>query len=49
MLNVTKLFAGRPSLPKLRLWADDAEFQDPITNAQGRKQYEPQWVIDTNK
>ena len=39
-----KLFAGRPSLPKLRLWADDAEFQDPITNAQGRKQYEPQWV-----
>lgn len=41
--SVLDLFAGRPSLKKLQLWADDAEFQDPITKAQGRKQYEAQW------
>jgi len=40
---VLDLFAGRPSLKKLQLWTDDATFQDPITLAQGRKQYEPQW------
>ena len=38
-----QLFAGRPSLKKLQLWADDATFEDPITKAVGRKQYEPQW------
>lgn len=42
--SVLDLFAGRPSLEKLKLWNDDAVFEDPITIAQGRKQYEPQWV-----
>ncbi|MCJ1225880.1 hypothetical protein MMC12_002529 [Toensbergia leucococca] len=41
--SILDLFAGRPSLKKLSLWADDATFEDPITVAQGRKQYEPQW------
>ncbi|KAI9740891.1 MAG: hypothetical protein M1818_004496 [Claussenomyces sp. TS43310] len=41
--SVLDLFAGRPSLKKLQLWADDASFHDPITKAEGRKQYEPQW------
>ncbi|MCJ1408088.1 hypothetical protein MMC19_002161 [Ptychographa xylographoides] len=40
---VLDLFAGRPSLKKLRLWDDNGVFQDPITKAEGRKQYEPQW------
>ncbi|KAG0649668.1 hypothetical protein D0Z07_3941 [Hyphodiscus hymeniophilus] len=38
-----KLFAGKPTLQKLQLWADDATFADPITKAQGRKQYQAQW------
>jgi len=42
--SVLDLFAGRPSLPKLRLWADDATFEDNITVSKGRKQYEAQWV-----
>ena len=42
--SVLDLFAGRPSLEKLQLWADDGVFEDPITIAQGRKQYEAQWV-----
>ena len=42
--SVLDLFAGRPSLEKLQLWSDDATFEDPITIAKGRKQYEPQWV-----
>ncbi|EGP83720.1 unnamed protein product [Zymoseptoria tritici ST99CH_1A5] len=41
--SVLDLFAGRPSLAKLQLWTDDATFTDPITIAEGRKQYEPQW------
>lgn len=41
--SVLDLFAGRPSLAKLQLWTDDAIFEDPITVAKGRKQYEPQW------
>ena len=41
--SVLDLFAGRPSLAKLQLWKDDAQFQDPITRAEGRKQFEPQW------
>lgn len=41
--SVLDLFAGRPSLQKLKLWADDATFSDPITIAKGRGQYEPQW------
>ncbi|MCJ1470260.1 hypothetical protein MMC07_008905 [Pseudocyphellaria aurata] len=41
--SILDLFAGRPSLKKLQLWADDAVFEDPITKAVGRKQFEPQW------
>ncbi|KAI9697145.1 MAG: hypothetical protein M1820_007880 [Bogoriella megaspora] len=41
--SVLDLFAGRPSLEKLKLWHDDATFEDPITVAKGRKKYEPQW------
>ncbi|KAF2460413.1 hypothetical protein BDY21DRAFT_406142 [Lineolata rhizophorae] len=40
---VLDLFAGKPSLQKLKLWEDDAVFEDPLTIAKGRKQYEPQW------
>jgi len=42
--SVLDLFAGRPSLEKLQLWKDEGVFQDPITVAKGRKQYEAQWV-----
>lgn len=31
-------------MKKLQLWADDGVFEDPITKAVGRKQFEPQWV-----
>ncbi|CAD6566665.1 MAG: hypothetical protein ASARMPREDX12_008786 [Alectoria sarmentosa] len=41
--SVLDLFAGRPSLKKLQLWDDEGVFEDPITKAVGRKQYEPQW------
>lgn len=41
--SVLDLFAGRPSLQKLQLWADDAVFEDPIAVAKGRKEFEPQW------
>jgi hypothetical protein len=41
--SVLDLFAGRPSLPKLQLWTDDAEFTDPLTIAKGRDQYQAQW------
>ncbi|KAF6230360.1 hypothetical protein HO133_004702 [Letharia lupina] len=41
--SVLDLFAGRPSLKKLQLWDDNGVFQDPITIAEGRKQYEAQW------
>ncbi|KAF1351002.1 hypothetical protein BDV97DRAFT_397967 [Delphinella strobiligena] len=41
--SVLDLFAGRPSLEKLQLWSDDGVFEDPITVAKGRKQYEAQW------
>ncbi|KAK3054098.1 hypothetical protein LTR09_004876 [Extremus antarcticus] len=41
--SILDLFAGRPSLSKLQLWSDGAVFEDPITVAKGRKQYEPQW------
>jgi len=42
--SVLDLFAGRPSLDKLQLWTDEGVFEDPITVARGRKQFEPQWV-----
>lgn len=41
--SVLDLFSGQPSLRKLSLWKDDATYTDPITNAEGRKQYAPQW------
>ncbi len=41
--SVLDLFAGRPSLPKLALWRDDATFADPITIAEGREKYAAQW------
>ncbi|KAF2812243.1 uncharacterized protein BDZ99DRAFT_383627, partial [Mytilinidion resinicola] len=41
--SVLDLFAGRPSLEKLQLWSDEGVFEDPITIARGRKQYEAQW------
>jgi hypothetical protein len=40
---VLDLFAGRPSLPKLALWRDDATFADNITIAEGRDKYAAQW------
>ncbi|RAL65134.1 hypothetical protein DID88_001240 [Monilinia fructigena] len=40
--SVLDLFAGRPSLPKLSLWSDAATFSDPITKAEGRKQFAAQ-------
>lgn len=42
--SVLDLFAGRPSLAKLQLWTDDAEFSDPLTIAKGREKYSAQWV-----
>lgn len=41
--SILDLFAGKPSLPKLALWRDDATFTDPITVAQGRDRYAAQW------
>lgn len=41
--SVLDLFAGRPSLRKLTLWTDDAAFIDPLTIAEGRRQYQAQW------
>ena len=41
--SILDLFAGRPSLRKLSLWQDNATFSDPLTIAEGRKQYAPQW------
>lgn len=43
MRSVLDLFAGKPSLPKLALWRDDATFADPITVAEGRDRYAAQW------
>ncbi|RKF77233.1 hypothetical protein GcM1_221053 [Golovinomyces cichoracearum] len=40
---ILDLFKGRPTLKKLKLWADDATFNDPFTLATGRKQYQAQW------
>jgi hypothetical protein len=41
--SVLDLFAGRPSLPKLALWRNDATFTDPLTIATGRDKYAAQW------
>lgn len=41
--SILDLFAGRPSLPKLALWRDDATFTDNITIATGRDKYAAQW------
>ncbi|KAI9850167.1 MAG: hypothetical protein M1838_006012 [Thelocarpon superellum] len=42
-MTPSQLFAGKPTLQKLSLWKDDAVFEDPITIARGRKEYQPQW------
>ncbi|KAJ9612922.1 hypothetical protein H2200_002863 [Cladophialophora chaetospira] len=41
--SVLDLFTGYPSKRKLALWTDDASFHDPLTIAEGRKQFEAQW------
>lgn len=41
--SVLDLFAGKPTVKKLSLWSDDAVFTDPLTIAEGRKQYSAQW------
>ncbi|KAF2651326.1 hypothetical protein K491DRAFT_607186 [Lophiostoma macrostomum CBS 122681] len=41
--SILDLFAGRPTLPKLALWRDDATFVDPLTIATGRDKYAAQW------
>jgi hypothetical protein len=41
--SILDLFAGHPTKRKLALWTDDASFHDPLTIAEGRKQYEAQW------
>ncbi|KAH7403671.1 hypothetical protein BKA64DRAFT_641639 [Cadophora sp. MPI-SDFR-AT-0126] len=41
--SVLDLFKGLPTHKKMSLWNDDATFADPLTKAQGRKQYEAQW------
>jgi hypothetical protein len=41
--SILDLFAGKPSLPKLALWRDDATFTDPITVAEGRDRFAAQW------
>ncbi|PVH78315.1 hypothetical protein DL98DRAFT_516811 [Cadophora sp. DSE1049] len=41
--GVLDLFKGLPTHKKMSLWTDDATFADPLTKAQGRKQYEAQW------
>ncbi|POS85292.1 hypothetical protein EPUL_003036 [Erysiphe pulchra] len=40
---VLDLFKGRPTLKKLQLWDENATFNDPLTMATGRKQYQAQW------
>ncbi|KAK0104823.1 hypothetical protein ONS95_005091 [Cadophora gregata] len=41
--GVLDLFKGLPTHKKMSLWTDTATFADPLTKAQGRKQYEAQW------
>jgi hypothetical protein len=41
--SVLDLFAGRPTLPKLALWRDDATYTDPLTIATGRDKFSAQW------
>jgi hypothetical protein len=43
-LNEAQLYDGKLSLEKLQLWKDDAVFEDPLCDAQGRYEYEAQWV-----
>lgn len=42
--SVLSLFAGHPTKQVLSTWADDATFNDPLTTAKGRKEFEAQWV-----
>lgn len=41
--SILDLFAGRPSLRRLSLWQENATYADPLTIAEGRKQYQAQW------
>jgi len=41
--SILDFYLGRPTLRKLSLWADTAVFSDPLTTAEGRAQYTPQW------
>ncbi|KAH9864272.1 hypothetical protein J1614_010206 [Plenodomus biglobosus] len=41
--SILDLFAGRPSLPKLALWRDDATFTDQLAIATGREKFSAQW------
>ncbi|KAJ2898486.1 hypothetical protein MKZ38_003875 [Zalerion maritima] len=43
MKSVLSLFAGQASKDNLACWTDDAVFEDPLTMARGRAQYEAQW------
>jgi hypothetical protein len=46
MQSVLEIYAGNATKERLALWTDDAEFQDPLCIAHGRKQFEAQWVCD---
>jgi len=41
--GVLDLYSGNATKEKLQLWTDDAEFQDPLCIARGRKEFEAQW------
>jgi hypothetical protein len=42
--SVREIFGGNATKERLALWTDDAIFEDPLCIAQGRKQYEAQFV-----
>jgi hypothetical protein len=42
--SVLELFSGQATKAKLQLWKDDAEFEDPLCIARGRREFEAQWV-----
>jgi len=43
--SVLDLFGGFATQEKLALWTDDGKWEDPLCIANGRKEYEAQWVI----
>jgi len=42
--SVLEIFNGNATKERMALWTDDAVFEDPLCIAQGRKQYEAQFV-----